>query len=443
LINETVISSPAAAGFSWPGDIGDIIFRNQQEFRQNTQSMEQGLYLRSGMFTLNLIPHLKKLGLQWTNIEDSSGTLKGAYIYRNFLLLFPQKKTVGSVQECVDSIDVAQNKMIILSYDAAHPLTAEIIAGIALGIGNNPLIKSVTPGQLLQDAKYAIPYSTSISIAPDLQFWMQSPVVWQKLDTVRRAIEEYKNSGQAQLKTLGKLRDALYRLYDYELLTRLQSIPVKEEDEKQFQTGVSTIYHLLNYPQGEEPDYAQTASSAAAVSVFEVASTTSSLTITNTPSSRPAFVEQFSMTLDQYKVYYAVRVSTPAVSGSIDIYMDMNNQEGAGLMRLLPGLEAFMNTANAWEFALRIEKDRASLYRSGRFEPTLVATYTLRKPFEVEIPRTVLRGNPLFWGYQVVLSEKKGNARLAINDFLSQEDKSRQKMLANFPVQLNAIRAAR
>jgi hypothetical protein len=100
-----------------------------------------------------------------------------------------------------------------------------------------------------------------------------------------------------------------------------------------------------------------------------------------------------------------------------------------------------MEAQDAWEFAIRFEKGQALLYRSGRFEPSLVKKYPMQKQFlEVAIPRNVLRGNPLGWGYQAVVLEPNGLS-WKIDDFLCADQKLKEKIRGQAPVQLPAFRA--
>ena len=61
---------------------------------------------------------------------------------------------------------------------------------------------------------------------------------------------------------------------------------------------------------------------------------------------------------------------------------------------------------------------------------------------EQRIPRKILRGNPLKWGYQVVvLSQSDAMSKWDINDFLCPEDRLRQKLLRRSILHLSAVRA--
>jgi hypothetical protein len=155
-------------------------------------------------------------------------------------------------------------------------------------------------------------------------------------------------------------------------------------------------------------------------------------------------VHSFSVTLTSGAVRYCVDAgpSLPPTPFWVDVYIDMNNQPGAGLRQLLSGPDAFLRPEDAWEFALRFDRYQVSLYRSGRLEPSLIRTFRLGRRYEVEIPRSILRGNPLRWGYQVVITQQQADAVWKITDFLCPESSLRQALMEKTPVQLPALRAS-
>ncbi|MHB9154453.1 MAG: hypothetical protein ACYC5N_02020 [Endomicrobiales bacterium] len=440
LLYSAKVPGPLVVEYSWPRDIDEIVVRSQVDARQNMIfPPERGIYLRSGMLSREVIGNLKKLGFRWANFREPRH-LSGAFFADNFLLLSPKPAELfANAQECWDWVKSRREPVVVLSFDDTSPLSPAFLSTLAGFLKQDPGVKMVTPEQLWRELKQRPGLARpDPDLAPDLSAWLQAPIVWYQLDGVRRAIEEYKNSGQAQLKVLARLNDELYHLYRYDLLWRLAQAP-GPEDEKTFDAGVAGIYRILNPPAGAGDAGGEQADEEGRP--FNVESTLSSLVMFNSSSAVPDALAGFSVSLTTDTVSYSVFLSTGALPAALDVYMDLNNQEGAGLTRLLPGVEAFMEIRDAWEFALRFEKDQVSLYRSGRFEPTLMRTFKTTRPFEAELPRALLRGNPLQWGYQVVALDRKGDSpAMVINDFLSQDHTQRRKILGDAPVQLPAVR---
>jgi hypothetical protein len=123
--------------------------------------------------------------------------------------------------------------------------------------------------------------------------------------------------------------------------------------------------------------------------------------------------------------------------------MDLNNKRGAGATMMLPPMpDGYLNPEDAWEYALQVNRTQAVLYRAGSFQNSAIATFKTRRPFEVSVPRSVLRGNALRWGYQAVLvvpsAAQKDSYDIA--DFLVKNEAQRAKVLKSKPTYLPAAR---
>jgi hypothetical protein len=66
-------------------------------------------------------------------------------------------------------------------------------------------------------------------------------------------------------------------------------------------------------------------------------------------------------------------------------------------------------------------------------------TFATDHPYVVEIPESVLKGNPLRWGYQAIVTNGSGR----IEDIIAEDDVRRTRSLSQAPVCLQAIRPQR
>lgn len=439
LVYNTEISTPVAIKFSAPEDIWDIIVRAKEEFRQSVQLKPRGLHIRSGAFSWQLASGFKKLGLSWASVEDVSGFSCGAFARDGFVIISARSASFSDANEYWKWANSAQGRFPAAIFNEEQPLTAEFISELADFISGNKNIKLVLPEQVAAKYKDNVPDAEGVSLELDVSAWKRSPIVWYELSVARKAMEDYKNSGSADLTTLGKLRNELYRLYDYKLIAALSANPASEQEEY-FQKGIADIFGILGLPVDESikalPGLQQTRP-------LSIEIEDQCLAVINSVSlSAGKNINQFFVTVAPASISYFIDLDTSVVQGAlaVDIYMDLNNQEGAGLTKMLPGTNGFMETNDAWEYALRIENEKAELYRAGRFVPVLVKKFNMQIPWELEIPRNLLRGNPLKWGYQVITATKQAEGLYAINDFLAKDNEERQKYLNDNPVQLPAVR---
>jgi len=441
LVFDTVISTPVAINFSWPEDVWDMVVRARGEFENGTGSAARGMYLRSGVFSGKLIPGLKKLGILWSNYDGGTDGVQGAWLKDGFLVIPAKKKSFSGAEECWKWINSREEQFVVLAFDDSAPLSAGLLDGLAVYLRQSASVRAVTPEIILSKFKDKVPDAGDRAVDTDLTSWTRFPLVWYELSVIRKTVEKYKNSGAAKLETLEKLREQLYRLYGFRLLERTVNNPSRENLDI-FQAGISDIYATLKLPVDESiraiPGLQKTR-------LFSMELSAQSLVIVNSQSARPGKnINEFAVTVTTNSVTYFVDLDTTVVRGPfiVDIYIDLNNQEGAGLTKLLPGLEGFLEVNDAWEYAIRIENDSASLYRAGRFEPVQIKQIKLQIPWELEIPRGVLRGNPLLWGYQVITAARHVKAQgYEINDFLSKDDETREKLFGVGVMQLPAVRA--
>lgn len=145
----------------------------------------------------------------------------------------------------------------------------------------------------------------------------------------------------------------------------------------------------------------------------------------------------------------------------VDLYIDLNNRVGAGSTTLLPGRKASTLPENAWEYALTVELSslsteeglkEAKIYRakeSGLAEEVRrLSVSNLSKiqdtcTFSVSVPREILSGSPLNWGYIVTLLKQEANSEeMRVVDLLVPRGKTQKQILGvlNLSPQLSAIR---
>jgi len=448
LVYRTVLSSATPIQFSWPDDVWNIIVRSQEDLETKLPAPPRGLYLRSGAFDSALIPGLKSLGLRWVGYRDPSGGT-GALLKNDFLILAVPGDFTGEAPAFAAAMDVSSSPVTVVRFGEHNPLNVVMLENIRLFIKGKNNMVIVTPENLLQKGREALS-AVDGAIQTDLSPWLRRPAVLYRISEARKAIEEYKNSGQAELKTLGALRDEIYALYRFDLLARLNE-NTQPEDEQLFMAHLNNVFMLLKRPvpavvSGQFDAWPGGGDARGSAQSFVVTLSSTCLSITNGALSvsggSPVLLSRFTISVTTEAIVYAVELkdNPPDVSPVVDIYIDLNNQRGAGLTNLLKGCNAFMAAQDAWEFAIRFEKGQALLYRSGRFEPSLVKKYPMRKQFfEVAIPRNVLRGNPLGWGYQAVALEPNGSS-LKIDDFLCADERLKEKIRVQATVQLPAFR---
>ncbi|MBI3551510.1 MAG: hypothetical protein HY077_03260 [Elusimicrobia bacterium] len=112
-------------------------------------------------------------------------------------------------------------------------------------------------------------------------------------------------------------------------------------------------------------------------------------------------------------IYRLARLAAPdggADLGQVmlDTYIDLNHTAGAGSVPLLPGRPGALAARDAWEYALTLSAAGAYLYRSNPLGSPLqeaklaMSTDPQKGEIRVSVPSTLVKGNPLRWGYAVL-----------------------------------------
>jgi hypothetical protein len=450
LIYETNISTPVNVGFSWRDDVSQMIYLAQQGYLKNWNTPSQGIFLESGVISPGIADEFKKMNITWAAAGVSPTAGAGVFGFEGFTLFMPRVYDFSGAEDFWQwASSSTHQRFAAVWINKPQLLTAGFINALAQKLEASGSVETVLPSETAARESANLPQLKSSDLDYDFQPWLKNPAVWQRLQQARQDIEEYKNSGLAKIETLETAKDEIFGLYDYELLAKINENPGGEQEQR-FLAGLSNVYRLIKKnmpPEMAEP--LQKQFSKTEIQSFQtVASQDGMVFYNSTNPSQPLTIGRFDISFSTRSVIFEIILSTqPPGSwpGILDIYVDMNNKPGAGLAQLLQGINAFMKPQDAWEFAFRMEGEWLYTYRSGRFVPSLVKKEKLLKKYRIEVPASVMRGNPLKWGYQVVLcsiSDAKTGA-LAIDDFLCPEKVRREKLLERVTVELPAQRMTR
>jgi hypothetical protein len=280
--------------------------------------------------------------------------------------------------------------------------------------------------------------------------WTSTPAAkkaWNLYGETARALEHYQNSGVAQIKTLeeatnelyeaqsaryyrllGSPRDAQSQPADRDLRSHLlavyrktkqtppedlflsllaQSADTSESDADQADAG-STDVHFTRGDSWLSFENPAGSASRAPEGAPPLPDGTPAAQLWNIKSLRIDWTSS-AITF----VYRMARLDNglgaPAEMGPLllDTYVDLNHIVGAGSIELLPGHPGAVVTRDAWEYALTVSGWGAFLYRSNPLGTPLLAgrLAVTADPqsgeIRVVVPSSLLKGNPVHWGYAV------------------------------------------
>lgn len=309
------------------------------------------------------------------------------------------------------------------------------------------------------------PYSVAPDLwstwAGDLSQWTDygpQKRAWELYGRAVAALAEYQNSGHARLATLDRATQALYAAQSsrYFRPQGLQSPTV----EREFRDHLVKVYKIIGAApprvlgaplsagaEWEQPDEAGAAQAGVAGSVhsrlgpnrvFFANPEDSKAALPKDLPELPAGVtaqhlwtpKSLQVGWSQESVDFTFRLERLAAlpdaphgfgEAMIELYIDLNQLAGRGSTALLPERRGFLQSEDAWEFALVLNGFRCGLYQSAPGQaPSLAEALEPRVDLEagtirVSVPRAKMRGNPAAWGYLfLTLAVNEAGARKAI-----------------------------
>jgi hypothetical protein len=155
-------------------------------------------------------------------------------------------------------------------------------------------------------------------------------------------------------------------------------------------------------------------------------------------------IRNLTITSEGGNIKVAIQFNTQNWSNEVsfvDIYIDMNNIEGIGATAMLKGIKGFIDSNNAWEYAIRVYKDNAHLYKDSPNGNVDLGGFSVNNGI-IYINNKFIRGNPQNWAVQAIaVKVDSATNNNIIVDFLGRSIKTPKKtILAEQPFEISAIK---
>lgn|GEM_PF-2014438 len=260
---------------------------------------------------------------------------------------------------------------------------------------------------------------------------------WKAYQDTAAALRRYQNSGTADLKALESATEALYAAQAnryYRILSGTMAGDSAAAD-RELRRHLMDVYRRLKLtvPGGFYASFAGAQASTGTAAADEEVSTdlrieqgagwisfqNPSGSLGRAPdkgiSAEPWHILGLRLDWDAASVAFtfhmaAIDVSSVTASSALgrlvlDAYVDINHVPGAGSAALLEGRGAFAANRDCWEYALGLGPSGGVLLRAiPESGPAVLASVPVsvdaaRRTIRAVVPRSLLRGNPLRWGY--------------------------------------------
>lgn len=458
--NNARVSSPPVTAFppvfAWPEDAVEQIGLARKAYRARWRVSPTGMLLPWGVALGPEFPLLAKYNIEWA-LLSASGTFPSWIEGFDIPVLRPGLLPAarGVSQEGM----MSQAQGILLSSGTVGPIqvsAVETLGAIEVLVGSTSAWEWAF---LSESIKEGLP-EVGRKAAPPVDFtpWIgdeEENRAWDLLGIARRSVNDYQNSGSANIKSLDMAKRTLYGAENGAYFDHFGA--EKEGGRgadviRDFTATLAQVYPILGLavppeirqgfsqkgaavPRGEEPS-----------GVFERDQTVlrwrDTLHDDRGPGdyfypTGPQFppgswdLLRFEVQPTNTDVAFVFDFDALANPGRgpngfslplVDLYIDINHSAGEGSQEFLPGRPGMTEAADAWEYALSADGWGARFYQfvPGR-DPRLVATFLVEKTtgtaFAVSVPRRYFRGDPESWGYAVaVMGRAAGGTPMPVEE---------------------------
>jgi hypothetical protein len=425
--------------FAFPEDAVQIVAKAKSDFTKFWGLPPKGLILPQGAVNSDLLKLLNQRGLSWVVGALSAPAVDGAY-RAGSLAVFDATPQQEQPHFTVQVLDERQT---------GNPAqSVQMLTAWAQGLSKNNVM-AVLPADPLIPAQDlpATGWGNRAWTSRDWSPWIGSAhknAAWTWLRETRQALETFKNSGQASVRRLDMAFEELFNAENANFFSGMTegetTFTASEDREREFKATLSSVFRLIGQAP---PDNLFASEGSLPMFALGLSSTTVSgttlpdnrrqvliqdapgddhgdgqLNLAAAPAGRPGVYDLQAVEVIASSETLDWTITLGALDGAslgnyqkagplIDIYIDLNAQSGVGTLPFLPGRSAVAGGTDAWEYALALWGSQGQFYRTRGSESSELAE-SVPLSFQgnrvrFSIPRGWLRGNPLRWGYQVLV----------------------------------------
>lgn len=415
---------------------GDYVNSNLNSFQTKNNREKFGIFLKSGEVSHNILYYFANLELSWINFDNSEEKIYGAYLIDGVTSFSLYKNFPAKQKDVMKWLESKKENVIPVLLTKRHLNNKEFMGYLIDLFDRSKYIKPAIPLYISLIEKDMVSEKKEITFE-------QVPVkssVMTKLYSAANCINEYNDSSNFSEHFYSNARSELVFLTSHDLLKGVASNKV--DSTRMFDAAYNNIFRLTGSEAPTEKELTRSGLKgnhyAGTEEVFQT-------TVSQIPNGISVKNDGIINGLNLTSRENDIRISVSFESGQwnetiefIDIYIDLNNLDGAGSTQMLSDVNGYLTPDSAWEYAVRVNSEKAVVYRySGEGEVML--TEIPVSGTSVSVPKKFIRGNPSNWGVQAVgVSVVEG--KNSIIDFFNQSSQPKNFFLTQRPFQIPAAR---
>ena len=417
----------------------DFVENSVSSFEDAANKEKFGVFLNSGDVSHNILYYFAGLNIPWINIDNTEEKFKGVYNIDGITTFSLYKNFPSSQKDVMKWLEARKENIIPVLLTKKHLSNAEFMGYVIDLFDRSRYIKPAVPLFVFAAERDSIAEKKAVSF----EQVSVRPAVMTKLYSAVSVISDYKNSSDFLDNIYRNAQSELVYLCSYNLLKGVSSNKIASQ--RMFDAAYGNIFRLLGSEAPSDKDLTKKNGSprgnlyTGTEEVFqsEVNALPAGVSIDN-----DGIIKNLTVLSKDGAISFSIAFESGQWDEKIDfidIYIDMNNLEGAGSTGMLGEINGFLTPDSAWEYAMRVSKEKVVLYRYSADSAVFLAE--LEKSGEsFSILQKYIRGNPLNWGYQAVAVAKTSEDKTKIADFLNQSSLSRESFLSVKPFQIPAVR---
>ncbi|MDR3196066.1 MAG: hypothetical protein LBT58_04760 [Endomicrobium sp.] len=416
------------------------IASNLSDFKDNTNKKNFGMFLNSGKMSRELLYYFSGLNLSWVNVDNIEENIFGAYYIDGIAVFSLYKNFPYSQQEVMKWIESKREDIVPILLTKKHLQNAKFMEYIIGLFDGSKHIKPVVPLRILE-VKSDLPHQENIFF----EGIFLSPDVSEKLRLAAEDLSAYADSSSFSETVYANAQSELVYLCGQDNLKSACSDSIT--GRRMFDAAYNNIYRLLGlqnkgYSDGKNIDK----QIGASVDLQKTTNVSNGQTSVETISGGVSICNDGLLRLARITskdMGIKINLSFNGTGWNdevsfVDFYIDLNGILGMGGTSFIHGVSGFLVADSGWEYALRIYKDKAVLYKYSVDGASIVSNLVVNDN-SVSIPTKYIRGNPSKWGFQAIVV-RENTGKKTIVDFFNQGPKTKNEILSAKPFQAPLVR---
>jgi len=394
-------------------DLNNLLNNYKQKYNDLFKGNNYGLFLTGGILNENTLKILYANDFVWTTAKAENTKIAGTFYDEGIILFVLSKKFPLSEKQISTWLSQNQRKIMPVLLTEQHLKNDKLMAYIINLFENSKNTGIILPADVVNKTAQL----------EKVVLYKDKYIPKDILVKIAKAADEVDSQEDSQM--YETILSELSNMYSYIMITRI--IKKDEIAKKLFDISYKNIFKISGEDVPEEDKQ------KIVIKTNEQETTESSFVRTDKgyKLNSTGLIKSFEIrSNDGYVDFF---VNSDSDIENFDIYIDMNGIIDTGEHKLLKPLEGFVTPENCWEYAIRVRGNNIEVHKYLIDSPSVVRKL-VKAENKVRIPRSVLRGNPFNWAYQVVVVKDE-----QVADFLA-NSKEREKFLNTTPLQLKLFK---